>query len=110
MPDLAEYGITTKTFPFTITKNGAPVDVTLDTNDVWLVIDNVGQTDISSEISKVNAGTPHVSYYWQPTSAAQLQASDNILLSIVDYSGGGAFDANRIVLYTGGNVSARYSG
>lgn len=112
MPDVAVYGDNTKTFPFALLKDGVPVEVTLGANDVWLIKDNSVVGDVTSEVSIVpgTSGTPHILYIWSPSAASQLQASDSIILSVVDYSGDSAFDSNRVVIYTGGHVNARYSG
>lgn len=111
MPDLVTYGDNNITFPFRITLNGLPVSVTLGAGDVVLYKDNVYEKDITARISQATDGSGnHVYYYWSPQFALDLQASDSIVISIEDVSGGGAFDANMLVLYTGGSVSARYSG
>ena len=109
-------------FPFRITLNGDPVDLTLDTDivdgDVYLVtqteaqIDtptySTRQVDVSAEITKITAGS-HRAYYWRPANATEMQVNWAMLL-IEDVSGGGLFDADAILIYSGGNVSARYSG
>lgn len=115
MPDLVTYGDTTVSFPFRITLNGAPVDLTIDTDivdgDVKLFKDgaHVRSVDVSAEITKISNGS-HVYYEWAPPNTSDVQAADYAVLTIEDISAGGEFDANMIILYTGGNASARFSG
>lgn len=112
----------TDPFPFRITLDGDPVNLTLDTDivdgDIYLVTQTNAQrdlgtystrlVDISAEIVKITAGA-HYAYYWKPPAQAEMQCNWALLL-IEDVSGGGVFDANAVLVYSGGNVSARYSG
>ena len=118
--DLNEWGATYP-FPFRITLNGDPVNLTLDTQlvdgDIYLVTQTnaqaaldtytTRQVDVSAEITKITAGQ-HVAYYWTPASAAEMQTNWGLLL-IEDVSAGGLFDPNALLIYSGGNVGARYS-
>ena len=121
MPDLNPWG-QRDPFPFRILLNGDPVDLTIDTDlvdgDVYLVSQTEAQievptyttrqVDVSAEITKLTAGS-HVAYYWRPPAATEMQVNWAMLL-IEDVSGGGLFDPNALLVYSGGNVSARYSG
>ncbi len=121
MPDLNPWG-QIDPFPFRITLNGDPVNLTLDTDivdgDIYLVTQTEAQmavdtyttrqVDVSAEVTKITAGS-HYAYYWKPASNAEMQVNWAMLL-IEDVSGGGLFDANSIVIFSGGTSTARYSG
>jgi len=47
-------------------------------------------------------------YYWEPSNTSQTQ--HDVLLIFVNDSAGSAFVENRLVIATGGNASARFSG
>ncbi len=121
MPDLNYWG-NRDPFPFRILLDGVPVDLTIDTQlvdgDIYAVSQTEAQieiptyttrqVDVSAEITKLTAGS-HVAYYWRPPNATEMQ-NNWLMLLIEDVSGGGLFDSNAILVYSGGNVSARYSG
>jgi hypothetical protein len=95
---------------FKITLNGVGVNPTLATGDVILTNDGGATTeDIYDECTAID-GTNLVGIFeWQPTLAAQTQG-EVVILNIKDVSAGGAFDENCLILSTGGNTSARFSG
>lgn len=108
--DLYEYGATDP-IAFVLTLNGVGVtghtlvaaDVKLSTIDDGTPTYNT-TANIGLECSEGDNGF----YYWEPSAAAQTQ--HDVLLIYINDSVGSDFDENRLVIVTGGNPSARFSG
>lgn len=91
---------------FKLTLNGAGVVPTIALGDIQWSKDSGGFTDIPlSELAAV--GTTGV-HKWTPGAAADTQA-EILIINIKDVSGGG-FDENCLIIATGGDAAARFSG
>ena len=109
--DLYTYGSTDPIY-FKITLAGVGVNVTLATNDVRLSQDGASGgsiIDITSECAAVDGTNLPGLYKWTPNPASRTQCGV-MAIYIKDASAGGAFDENCLVISTGGNASARFSG
>jgi hypothetical protein len=106
--NLYTYG-TTDPIYFKITLAGVGVDPTLAAGDVILTNDGGATTeDVYNECTAID-GTNLVGIFeWQPTAATQTQG-EVIILNIKD-AAGAEFDENCLIIATGGNASARFSG
>ena len=104
MATLYNYG-TLDPIPFKVTKNGAGVTgLTFSTGDIQASVDGAAFANIDTEITETGLGW----YLWTPTIATQTQG-EFVIINVKEVLGTN-FDENGIVLYTGGNASARYSG
>ena len=97
---------------FKITLNGEGVNVTLATNDVRLSKDGASGgsiIDITTECAAVDGTNLPGLYKWTPSLASRTQC-EVMAIYIKDASAEGAFDENCLIISTGGNASARFSG
>ena len=105
MGDLYNYG-STDTIPFKVTKNSVAVTglAPFSTGDIQASVAGAAFANIDSEVTEIGLGW----YLWTPTVATQTQG-EFVIINVKEVLGTN-FDENGIVLYTGGNASARYSG
>jgi len=105
MSDLHLYGSIDPIYFVLVDSNGARVaSHTFVATDVYLIVDGGADIDVSTECSHVSKGL----YKWTPSIASRTQR-EVINLLITD-SGGSTFIDNAVILYTGGDASARFSG
>lgn len=109
MATLYNYGTTDKV-PFKITKNGVAVaGLTFSAGDITRSVNGGLFTDITAQIAEVGVGTGNGKGWYEWTPAAGGSSFEYIIINIKEVAGTN-FDENGFVLYTGGNVSARFSG
>jgi len=104
--DLYTYG-TQDPIYFKVTLNGVGVSVTFQDADVKL-FDVTLETwsNIGLEVTSHGNGI----HKWIPSAASQTQ-EEVVIINIKDDAGGpGVFDENCLIIATGGNASARFSG
>lgn len=105
--DLYNFATTEKVY-FKLTLSGVAVPgLTLADGDVTLQIDGAATTDIGDECSETTGGLGW--YVWQPTSTLQT-TGEVIIINIADLTATAEFDENAVVMTTGGNAAARFSG
>ena len=108
--DLYTYG-TTDPIYFKVTLNGVGVSgLTFQDADIKLSKDGANWASItaSANVEEVEAAAGYGVYKWTPAIAAETQA-EVIILNIKD-AVGSEFDENCLIISTGGNANARFSG
>ena len=96
-------------FYFKLTLNSVGVNVTLATDDIQLIIDGGTAIDVTSECTAIDGTNLPGLYKWTPSLASRTEG-EVLVLYIRDDSAGGDFDENCLIIATGGNASARFSG
>lgn len=108
--DLHVYGSVDPIF-FKVTLDGVGVSgLTFQDADIQLSKSGANWETItaSTSVVEVEAAAGYGIYAWTPTSGTQTQ-TEVIILNIKD-SLGSAFDENCLIIATGGNANARFSG
>jgi hypothetical protein len=102
--DLHVYGSLDPIY-FKVTKNGVGVtgQAPFSTGDIQLSIDGGTFSNIDTEVTEVGLGW----YKWTPTGT---ETQGQVLIINVKEVVGTNFDENGLVIATGGNASARFSG
>lgn len=103
--DLFTYGSTDKIY-FKITLNGVGVNPTLANGDVKISKTGGTPANVNSLPTAVHADIPGI-HEWTPTAA---EASTEVIILNIKDAAGSAFDENCLIIATGGNASARFSG
>jgi hypothetical protein len=107
--DLYKYG-TQKPIYFKLTLNGVGVEPVLAAEDIKVFKDGVFLKNIGSIVTLVTGGGVTGIYKWTPEFATDTQC-EVLIINIKDASGGAvAFNENTLIIATGGNASARFSG
>ena len=104
--NLYTYGTTSPIY-FKVTLDGAGVTgLTFQDADIQLSKDGVSFSSINADttVTEVGFGV----YEWVPASPTETEA-EVLIINIKDNSGS-AFDENCLIIATGGNSSARFSG
>ena len=102
---------TTDAVYFKVTKDGVGLtgQAPFSTGDIKLSIDGTAFTDIPvGEITEVDSASGLGIYKWQPASGTQ--TTGEVLIINIKEVVGTNFDENCIIMSTGGNASARFSG
>lgn len=103
--DLYVYGSTEPIYFALVDSSGNKVTGhTFVTTDVYLVVDGGADIDVSLDCSEIGKGI----YKWTPSSGTHTQRKV-ICLAITD-SGGSTFIDNTVIMSTGGDASAFFSG